>query len=145
MMAFELDGALPLALGAARGDAHYPIVDPARRTQAIQIVGRFGTEKDAAALESLLNDTTEFLPQPPVNPAQPSAYSVQIRDVALATMLHLTQQDPKDYGFMRARRHPQTVFDASSLGFESDERRAAAAAKGREWKVAIPLDEVPPR
>jgi hypothetical protein len=136
MTAYELQDALPFAVGIARGDARYVLSNPHGRAEAALAVGKFGTEKDVATLEPLLVNKTELLPQPPPLPGQGQAYSVQLRDVALATLLHLTDQDLKDYGFMRARRQPDKLFDVRSLGMESDERREAAAAQWREWKSA---------
>ncbi len=136
MLTHELSEALPLAIGAARSDGSYPLGSPERRTLAMRLVGRLGSAKDAEALEPLLADRTEVLPRMPVQPGRQAEYSVQIRDVALATMLHLTGQELKDYGFMQVRRHPQALFDVHSLGMASDERRDAAAAQWREWKAS---------
>jgi hypothetical protein len=66
-------------------------------------------------------------------PGQPGP-NVQIRDVALVVMLHLTGQRPADYGYPHARLQPQQAFVLESLHCESDEKRAEAAAKWREWR-----------
>ena len=137
ILAYELVDALPLALDIAGTDPQLATNSAAQRVTALQVVGRFGSAEHAATLEPLLDDSTQIVPPP--NAAQRPAYSVEVRDVALATMLHLTGQNLKDYGFMRARRYPATVFDPRSLGMESDERRAAAITQWREWRAAHPL------
>ena len=60
---------------------------------------------------------------------------MQIRDLALVTILQLTDQEPADYGYRHARRQSQQLLDAGSVFAESDESRAAAIAKWREWKT----------
>ena len=67
-------------------------------------------------------------------------HSVQVRDVALANLLHLTGQEPLTYGFLHARSHPQWVFDATSLGMENDEQRDAAAEQWRAWRAQHKLE-----
>jgi hypothetical protein len=136
MVAYELQEALPLAIGVARGDARYLLSNPHARAEAALAIAKFGTANDIATLEMLLANKAEVLPQPASTPDRGNAYSVQIRDVALAAILHLTDQNLQDYGFMRARRLPDKLFDIRSLGMESDERREAAAAQWREWKAA---------
>jgi hypothetical protein len=134
MFRYQLVEALPLALQMVKREPKYLMVDPPQLVLAVLAVGRFGAEKDVPALETLLEDKTEFHHRPPANEPQGTLHPVQIRDVALAVVLHLTRQEPLTYGFLHARRNPQTVFDVATLGMENDERRAAAAAQWRASK-----------
>ena len=140
LVTYQLTDALPLAKAVARHDPEFLTVFPPQRVSALLAVGKLGSSKDVADVEPLLEDRTEYLPKPLANRPQGYEYSVQIRDVALATMLRLTGQEPVAYGYLHARPHPQSVFDPASLGMESDEKRDAAAEKWRAWRVEHPLD-----
>jgi len=59
-------------------------------------------------------------------------YVAQIRDVALAVILHLAGQSPADYGFEYVQDNPITLFTTPSLGFVDDDQRAEALAR---WNV----------
>jgi hypothetical protein len=137
---YQLTEALPLAKAVARHDPEFLTVFPPQRVNALLAVGKLGSAKDVPDLEPLLEDRTEYLRKPLANRPQGYEDSVQIRDVALATMLRLTGQEPIAYGYLHARPHPQSVFDPASLGMESDDVRNAAAAKWRAWRIDHPLD-----
>jgi hypothetical protein len=61
--------------------------------------------------------------------------NVQVRDAALVVMMHLTGQQPADYGYLHARLTPQRTFQLQTLHRENDEQRAAAVAKWRSWRA----------
>lgn len=131
MLQRQLAEALPLPLEIVERDPKYLTLSPSLHVAAILAVGKFGSEQNVADLEPLLDDRTEYL-----SPAQVNGLSsVQVRDVALATLLHLTGQEPLTYGFLHARTHPQTIFDVRSLYLENDERRAAATEQWRAWRT----------
>lgn len=106
-------------------------------------------ETDAEALqrvESLLNEPAVLWPLggrvPQTAPAgRDSAYRVQTRDVALAVACQMRGRSPRAFG-MSARTAERLPFDVTSLGFASDERRAAAiAAYCRTFELPIPEPE----
>jgi hypothetical protein len=129
----DLKEALPLALAVAGGDPQYASVPPSTRAMAMLIVGQFGNRDDAHRLEPLLADATVCLPLQAQLPGRPAA-NVQVRDVALVVMLHLTGQRPADYGYVHARLQPQRMFQLQTLHRENDEQRAAAVAKWKAWR-----------
>jgi len=135
MFQYQLADALPLALEMVERGPKFLTLRPQQLVTAILAIGKFGSAADVAALEPLLDDHTQFVPQPSANGPQGNSYPVQVRDVALATIVHLTGQEPLVYGFLQVRPHPQSVFDATSLGLENDERRAAAAEQWRAWRA----------
>jgi len=47
--------------------------------------------------------------------------------------MHLHGRNPKDFGFEKIQNHPQTLFNQNSMGFDSDQQRAAAIAKWQAW------------
>jgi hypothetical protein len=53
----------------------------------------------------------------------------QLRDVALATLVHRFSGDPKDFGFALLRPDKSTLYSPSTLGFRDDASRDAAFEK----------------
>src|SRR4029077_4447511 len=118
--------AISLPVAIAHCEPEYLTVSPILRASAALIVCRCGTKTDAAKLELLLEDESTFAVPP--NGPQGVGVNVHVSDVALAAMIHLTGQEPKDYGFNRVRMNPQTVFDPTSLALDNIEQRTAAIA-----------------
>jgi hypothetical protein len=99
---------------------------------AILVVGRFGSKEHLGLLEPLLNNSSPLITQN-VGGQQ---LRCEVRDVALATLLHLTGQDFKLYGFDHLQRNAQTLFNTNSVGFATDEARAAALRKWKTWSAS---------
>ena len=129
----DLREALPLALAVAGGDPKYAGVPPSTRAIAVLLVGQFGGREHVGQLEPLLQDTTVCMMVQAQLPGRPAA-NVQIRDVALVVMLHLSGQRPADYGYVHARLQPQRMFQLQTLHRENDEQRIAAVAKWHTWR-----------
>lgn len=98
---------------------------------AILTVGRFGGREHIALLEPLLNDERNIAV--PNRGAQ--NLDAQVRDVALAVIVHLSGQPLADYGFTHARAHPSCLFVADSLGFSDPAARDRAFQRWREWSA----------
>jgi hypothetical protein len=148
MLIYGLEEALPLPMEIARGGPEYLTVSPNLRASAALAVARFGTKEDVTSLEPLLDDDSSFAVQNGFTVANgpPGMVStVQVRDAALAAMVHLTGQDLKDYGFTRARANPQTLFEPTSLGLDNNDERTKAIAKWRAWKTAQTSNAAPQR
>lgn len=117
---------------------------PPTRITAIDIFGNLADKDDAAKLQSLLDDRTvvgNYLPRigiatakrsdggtPSFSKNRPRLMQVQIRDLALATSIKLTQLDPGDFGFDRK------CFSGDNLirnyaGFFSQEDRKSSFDK----------------
>lgn len=96
---------------------------------AILTVGKFGGSEQIPLLEPLLNDER--------NIAVPNRggqnLDAQVRDVALAVLVHLSGQSLVEYGFVHVRMHPSCLFIADSLGFNDPAARARACERWREW------------
>jgi hypothetical protein len=93
-------------------------------------VAKFGDQSDLALLESYLEDVNIC------GQAQVDGQVVvtQIRDLALASLVHLADKDFGDYGFDRLQRRRRMLFDLPSLGFRDDDRRQQAIAAWREYR-----------
>jgi hypothetical protein len=99
---------------------------------ALTTVGKLGGKQHRAVLEPFLTDTTAI-----GNFAlNRERGTTQMRDVALAMLVHLTGQDHKGYGFAFAQSNPHLQFYPNFLGFTSDEQRARAFARWKEWSAA---------
>lgn len=114
---------------------------------AIEAVARLGGQDYIAALDEMLIDertcTQRVLPNK-------KRREIQVRDVALGWMVHLTQQKLADYGLDQAsrwfdtlKRSPTASFNTSYFVFETDEAREAALSKWTEWSKTHPLPQIP--
>jgi hypothetical protein len=130
----ELEDALPLALEIIERNPKYLVVGTSLKMNALLAVGKLGSEKHVDAVESLLEDRGELQIGQQVNGVQ-GVTSLQVRDVALAVLLHLTEQEPLTYGFMHAQANPVLVFNLQTLSLENDERRATAIERWRAWRA----------
>ncbi len=100
---------------------------------AILAVGKLGGREHVPGLEKLLDNQTVLGTMKSKN--QP-VFTCEVRDVVLAVILHLTGQDPKQYGFERLRQDSQYLFSPNTAGFKSDAARETAFKKWAEWKAA---------
>jgi hypothetical protein len=127
----ELHEVVPWALSVAAGKGDSARLQPATRATAILLVGQLGQPEHIAALEPLLTDSAVCSA---VGPGQPDA-NVQICDVALVVMLHLSGQRPADYGYIDARLQPQLMYQFQTFSVEGGRQRAEAIAKWRAWRA----------
>jgi hypothetical protein len=133
---YNLKECLPWVLKIAKAKDQQAYV----RGTAITAVGRLGGKENIADLEPLLNDTT------PLGQAQFNQVriSTELRDVALAMMVHLSGQplDSYDFPYLKAmqgvmKANPNTIyFPPSWLGFSDNAGREAALKKWKDWVAA---------
>jgi hypothetical protein len=64
-------------------------------------------------------------------PSRKTKIRTQVRDVALAVLLHRQGIDPRQVGFVELQADPLMLYRDHSLGFADDDQRAAAHAEGR--------------
>jgi hypothetical protein len=104
--------------------------------EAVAAVARLGDKSHIALLEPLLADDTPVT-QRSVARGDPFGRPlvVQVRDVALAGAVHLSGQDFDAYHFKFIQPNPLTVFTPNSACFASDDDRAAALEKWREYRA----------
>ncbi len=125
---YDLKEGLPTAIDLLnRGGASDHVTQ-----YAILAVGKLGGPEHIDHLLPYLDDTGICGSQTIAG----DRYIAQIRDVALAVILHLADQSPADYGFQYVQDNPITLFTTPSLGFVDDEQRAAALAKWNAFAAA---------
>ncbi|MBI3838779.1 MAG: hypothetical protein HY288_12710 [Planctomycetia bacterium] len=106
------------------------------RQYAILSIGRFGGKEHLPMIEKCLQDTTNCNVLQANNP--PHQTEIQIRDVALAVLVHLTGQHLRDYGYVQVQPNPQTLFQVGTLAFNDAARREAALKKWSQWRAEHP-------
>lgn len=99
------------------------------RGTALSGFARIATKEDLPALAPLLEDEVQIA----ATTVNGERGTVQMRDVALAAAIHLTGQNPLDFGFERRPPANISTVSYSYYAFTSDEKRAAAHAKWKEW------------
>ena len=107
---------------------------------AILAVGRFGDRTHLALLTPLLEDESVAM----TFQTDDMQFQTQVRDVALAVMVHLTEQQYADYGFTRIEEQPEYLFNPGTIGFGEETQRTAALEKWRAWMAerepAVPAE-----
>ncbi|HTN77538.1 MAG TPA: hypothetical protein VL096_19905 [Pirellulaceae bacterium] len=99
---------------------------------AMMTVAKLGDSEHMKLLEPLMEDAT-VCSQQQVNKV---IYKTQVRDIALFALVHIAKEDPKQYGFDRFSPNPQIVANVHTLGFENDEKRAAAFGSWKKFQEA---------
>ena len=99
------------------------------RQYALLVVGRFGTREHLALLERQLSDTAVCMNATVNN----QRVQVEVRDVALAVLVHLTDQNLSAYGLGGARTDSKMLFHTHTLGFSDDDEREKAQRKWQAW------------
>ena len=127
-MAYNLQEGLKPALQIV----HQTTATLETRVYAALAIGQLGSRENLPDLEPLLKDKSIYRRSVPINNIR-KQIDVQMRDVALAVMLHLTEQELSDYGFGSAKTSDGKLFDPSSLLFLNDEDRSVALAKWKKW------------
>lgn len=107
---------------------------PYIRQYAILMLARLGGPEHLPLLEACLTDERSI----GTWQIQNVNINTQVRDVALASLVLLTKQQPKDYGFERLQTNPQQLFSPITAGFESADARAQAVKKWREYREKMP-------
>lgn len=125
---FEIPEGIPVA-GRIAVEKGLPVYT---RVQAIQYIGTQGKASDGTRLDALLTDTTS-LGSMTINGMR---LGTQVRDVALAALVHLHGKKLPDFGFLYPRQtgldFPRVPFQG--FGFSSDADRDRALELWRSEK-----------
>ena len=96
---------------------------------------KLGTDDDLTLIEPLLEDATVIASHHRVNNVR---IETQIRDLALAALLHRGAEDFAAYGLPPLQPHPTTVFNTVAVGFPTEEAREKAIAQWHQKHAAEP-------
>lgn len=140
---YDIPEGLDLALKAVKDIKRIP---GTTRAYGVMAIGRLCGKQHAATLAGLLDDETECTRRT----INGKVVKVEIRDVALAWLIHLTGQKHADYGqdrakseFDRISKSQHYYVNTSNFGFESPAKRDEALKKWKSWAAAHPLPEPP--
>lgn len=104
---------------------------PASRLRyPILALGKFGSVEHVPIIEPLLKDA-----RPADVPNRRQDSGTEVRDVALAVLVHLTGQNLADYGLKHVKSDQTQLFQLDSLGFHDATARESALKKWREWSL----------
>jgi hypothetical protein len=100
--------------------------------QCVQVLSKLGDKQQFPLLESLLDDTTVCYSMRRGN----DAVETQVRDIALATLVEISGQDPREYGFSRLSRTRTASTTPQMLGFSASEesQRQEGIKKWRAYR-----------
>jgi outer membrane protein assembly factor BamB len=134
---------LPQGLSPARKLAGDKNTSPYVRANAVLALGKLGGRSEVALLQSLLKDTGICANRVTVTAdGKRIENHTQIRDLALAVLIHLTGQQHKEYGLDKVQTNPQMLFNYASIFFANPEARDAALKKWEQWAAKNPPDKV---
>lgn len=137
MMSLQYD--MPEGLVPAERMLKNDNTQPHMRQYAIVTVAKLGAPVHQPLLEKLLQDQrvcgTWQINNVNIN--------TQVRDVALAALVHMTKQDHKQYGFDRIQMTQPYVFNPHTAGFEKEDKRTAALKKWDDYKAAQAVPKKP--
>lgn len=101
---------------------------------AFVTIANYGGAEEMAIVESLLND--EFELNSSRKSENEATTSTQLRDVALATLIEMTHQDPTQYDMKPFPRDSENRVSAFQVGFESNTKhREQAIEKWQAWSA----------
>jgi hypothetical protein len=110
---------------------------PFYRQTGILAFAALGSRSDISQLEKLLEDETPCSTRSDPKNRKNVLYQSQVRDVALATIIHLSGQKPEDFGFVGLQRDSLTVFRTNTAGFSNDTQRKAALTKWNQFQASL--------
>lgn len=125
-----LSNGLKACLPRAREVFEWPMPTLSDRYYAALCVAKFGDESDFDRLETYLEDVSVC----DRTQLEGQFVVTEMRDLALAGLVRLAKQEPKDFGFDRLEFHSKMLYDISSLGFRDEQSRAHAIAAWREYR-----------
>lgn len=107
---------------------------------AILYIAKVGGPEHFDDLERLLHDTTDLQAQ---RRGTATTFSARVQDVALAGLVHMTGQNPEEYGLDSLRVHSQYLYAPGSIGFDTEEARRQAIERWQRWSAANLKDVQP--
>jgi hypothetical protein len=108
---------------------------PHVRQYALLVLGKLGDPQDEALIETLLDDPSPITSQ---NRANRPRLTTQVRDVALAVLIHRHGGRFQDYGMSDVRPHMTTLLQLTTVGFATEKEREQAIATWNQQHDGTP-------
>ena len=99
---------------------------PHDRQYSILVLAKLGEEIDEELIAGMLDDSGLVASHHRINNKQ---ITTQVRDIALATLIHKSGEDFKDYGMANVSLNSMSVLNQATVGFTNDEAREEAITK----------------
>lgn len=103
------------------------------RMYGVLAIGKLGDRRHVAELEPLLDDGTICSSRTTVVNGERTTYRIELRDVVVAVLAHLTEQPLEDYYLDSVRRDSATLFNTGTLGYKEQKKREEAVKKMKAW------------
>lgn len=129
MLSLQYD--LKEGIEPARELINNPNMQAQMKQYAVLAIAKLGDRSHMGLIEPLLTDDKSC----GIRQMNNVNINTQIRDVALAGLVHMTGQEFKTYGFDRISMNALYLFDPLSTGFESTEKRDQAFEKWRAFRA----------
>jgi hypothetical protein len=104
---------------------------PHQLSTAFVAIIRYGGGAEMSVVEGFLHETKELLSTRGAN--NQKAQTTQLRDMALATLIEMTHQDPSQFGVGPLSRDSDRIVNSVLVSFESEAQREAAFEKWSAW------------
>ena len=108
---------------------HSPVNLDQQMIYALLAIAKLGSKEDINYVEMYFQDDSRLSNY--LTPGDP--FETQLRDVALVAAIHLSGENPKDFGFSRIMGDPNVLYNLRSIGFSTPVQRDAAFEK---WQSA---------
>ena len=108
--------------------------NPYQLNFAFAAIARYGSGAEMAVVEPLLQEKQELSAAMGANNQKTS--TTQLRDLALATLIEMTKQDPTTYGLKASPRDGTNHVVTFVAAFPDDAQRDAAFEKWKVWSAA---------
>ncbi|MEM6798994.1 MAG: hypothetical protein AAF589_05720 [Planctomycetota bacterium] len=128
----KLRAACPLAIDIACGRRAVRPAHSQFRATALLMVGKLGDGSCVPQLRPLLEDDAVCASHAGRGPKRENLLDVEIRDVALAVILHLEGEKPRDFGYEVLISNEEKLFLMHSLAFRSVADRQSAV---QQWRT----------
>ncbi|QDU75563.1 hypothetical protein Pan97_25960 [Bremerella volcania] len=104
---------------------------------AMLAIAKLGGKEDIEYLSKYFDDETEVsLPT-----VQGDQFNTQLKDVALVAVLHISGENPKDFGYPRISTDPNFLYNIRSIGFTTAEQREQAFQKWEKSQRRGPAEK----
>lgn len=97
---------------------------------AVFAIARLGTAEQIPVLEGLLQNPAVLSER---QRGDDEPFTCQVRDVALAGLVHLIGKHPREFGFTELRPNSNSLYGLNTAGFATEELRETALHKWQLW------------
>ena len=124
---FELRAAVDPAVELLKAQSH-----GSQLQYAVFTIARMEAVEQIPLLETLLDDATVLSER---QRGTDDAFECQVRDVALAALVHLIGKSPQEFGLTELRTNSNYLFALNTAGFDADDERAVALRRWKLWRA----------